>query len=51
MFKLLTWMQNFNQSTWDREMLYADRSSKVRNLYGDHFCEKRNTRTWRAVEC
>jgi hypothetical protein len=26
--KLLKWMQNLHQSTWDREILYADRSSK-----------------------
>jgi hypothetical protein len=27
-FKLLRWMQNLNQSTWDHGILYADRSSK-----------------------
>jgi hypothetical protein len=27
-FKLLRWMQNLPQSSWDREILYADRSSE-----------------------
>jgi hypothetical protein len=27
-FKLLRWIQNLHQSTWDREILYADRSAK-----------------------
>jgi hypothetical protein len=31
-FKLLTWMQNLHQSTWDHEILYADISSKDKQL-------------------
>jgi hypothetical protein len=27
-FKPLRWMKNLHQSTWDHEMLYADRSSE-----------------------
>jgi hypothetical protein len=27
-FKLQRWMQNLHQSTWDHEILYADRSSE-----------------------
>jgi hypothetical protein len=27
-FKPLKWMKNLHQSTWDHEMLYADRSSE-----------------------
>jgi hypothetical protein len=27
-FKLLRWIQNFHQLTWDHGILYADRSSK-----------------------
>jgi hypothetical protein len=26
--ELLRWMQNMRQSTWDHDILYADRSSK-----------------------
>jgi hypothetical protein len=26
--KLLRWMQNMNQSMWDHEMFYADRSAR-----------------------
>jgi hypothetical protein len=28
MFRLLKWMQNLHQSTWDHEILYADRFLK-----------------------
>jgi hypothetical protein len=31
-FKLLRWMQNLHQSTWDHETLYANRSSKDEQL-------------------
>jgi hypothetical protein len=31
-FKLLTWIQNLHQSTWDHEVLYADISSKDKQL-------------------
>jgi hypothetical protein len=31
-FKLLKWMQKLHQSTWDHEMLYADRSSEEEQL-------------------
>jgi glycogen debranching enzyme len=30
--KLLSWMQNFHQSTWNHETLYADRSSEDEQL-------------------
>jgi hypothetical protein len=31
-FKLLRWMQNLRQSTWDNKMLYAERSSMAKQL-------------------
>jgi hypothetical protein len=31
-FKLFRWMQNLNQSKWDRELLYADRSLRDKQL-------------------
>jgi hypothetical protein len=31
-FKLLRWMQNLHQSTWDRNILYADRSLEDEQL-------------------
>jgi hypothetical protein len=31
-FKLLSWMQNLRHSTWDHEILCADRSSKDEQL-------------------
>jgi hypothetical protein len=31
-FRLLKWMQNLHQSTWDHETLYSDRSSKMNNF-------------------
>jgi hypothetical protein len=31
-FKLLRWMQNLHQSTWDHEILYTDRSSNDEQL-------------------
>jgi hypothetical protein len=31
-FKLLRWMQNLDQTTWDHEILYADRSSMNKQL-------------------
>jgi hypothetical protein len=31
-FRLLRWMQNLHQSTWDHEILYTDRSSKDEQL-------------------
>jgi hypothetical protein len=31
-FRLLKWMQNLHQSTWDHEILYADRFSKDEQL-------------------
>jgi len=39
-FKLLRWMQNLHQSTWDHEILYADRSSKVKQLLTRQFLLK-----------
>jgi hypothetical protein len=32
MFKLLRWMKNIHQLTWDLEILYADKSSKDKQL-------------------
>jgi hypothetical protein len=37
-FERLRWIQNLHQSTWDHEMVYADRSSKGQ----DCFCEESN---------
>jgi hypothetical protein len=31
-FKLLRWMQKFRLSTWDHEILYADKSSMEKQL-------------------
>jgi hypothetical protein len=31
-FKLLMWMQNLNQSTWDRDILYAGRYLRDKQL-------------------
>jgi hypothetical protein len=31
-FRLLRWLQDLHQSTWDYEILYADRYSKDRQL-------------------
>jgi hypothetical protein len=41
-FKLLRWIQNLNQSTWDHGILYADRSSKDGDgqLLMRPFCQK-----------
>jgi hypothetical protein len=32
MFRLHRWMQNWHQSNWDFEILYADRSSQDEQL-------------------
>jgi hypothetical protein len=32
-FRHMTWKQNLHQSTWDHEILYADRSSKEEQLF------------------
>jgi hypothetical protein len=32
MFKLPKWTQNLDQSTWDQEILYADRYAKDKQL-------------------
>jgi hypothetical protein len=39
-FKLLKWMQNLHQSTWDHESLYTDRSSKDEQLLIRPFLSK-----------
>jgi hypothetical protein len=39
-FKLLRWMQNLHQSTWDHEILYTDRSSKDEQLLVRPFLSK-----------
>jgi hypothetical protein len=40
-FKLLRWMQNFHQLTWDHKILYTDRSSKDEQLLINHFCKNK----------
>jgi hypothetical protein len=43
-FKLLRWMQNLHQSTWDYAILYAERSSEDEQLLiGPHLRESKNT--------
>jgi hypothetical protein len=37
-FRLLWWMQNLQQSTWEHGVLYADRSSKDEHLQIRPFC-------------
>jgi hypothetical protein len=32
MFELVRWMRNFHQSTWDHEILYADRATKDKQV-------------------
>jgi hypothetical protein len=49
-FKLLTWMKNSHQSTWQYEILYFDRSLKDDQLLIDHFFGKQKIQTWSAVE-
>jgi hypothetical protein len=39
-FRLLRRMQNLLQSTWDHEILYADRASKGEQLLLKPFCGK-----------
>jgi hypothetical protein len=39
-FKLLRLMQNLNQSTWEHEILYTDRSSKDEQLLMRQFLSK-----------
>jgi hypothetical protein len=39
-FKLLRWMQNLHQSTWDHGSLYTDRSSKDEQLLIRPFLSK-----------
>jgi hypothetical protein len=44
-FKLLKWMQNLHQSTWDRGILYTDRSSNDEQLLIRPFLSKTKNRT------
>jgi hypothetical protein len=39
-FKLLRWMQNFHQSTWEHEILYTDRYLKDEQLLMRPFLSK-----------
>jgi hypothetical protein len=39
-------MQNFHQSMWDHEILYADRSSDDEQLIIDHFCGGKKAGRW-----
>jgi hypothetical protein len=49
--KPLRWMQNLYQSKWDREILYADRSSEDERLFSKTtFAKNKKIRTWQAVE-
>jgi hypothetical protein len=47
--KLLRWMQNLHQSTWDHEILYADRSSKDEQLLIRPFLSKTKNTNMAAV--
>jgi hypothetical protein len=50
---IMTCMQNFHQSMWDYEILYADISSEDEPLLIKTFLLKKNQKkkqTWRAVE-
>jgi hypothetical protein len=49
MFKLLRWMQNSHQSTWDHEILYTDRSSKDEQLLITPFLSKIKNTNMAAV--
>jgi hypothetical protein len=48
-FKLLRWMQNLNQSTWEHEILYTDRSSKDEKLLIRPFLSKTKNTNMAAV--
>jgi hypothetical protein len=48
-FKLLRWMQNLHQSTWDHEILYTDRSSKDEQLLIRQFLSKTKNTNMAAV--
>jgi hypothetical protein len=39
-FKLLRWMQNLRQSTWEHDILYTDKSSKNEQLLMRPFLSK-----------
>jgi hypothetical protein len=42
-FKLLRCMQNMHQSTWDCDILYAEKTSKGEKLLRQFLCQARNT--------
>jgi hypothetical protein len=48
-FKLLRWMQNLHQSTWDYEILYTDRYSKDEQLLIRPFLSKTKNTNMAAV--
>jgi hypothetical protein len=48
-FKLLRWMQNLHQSTWDHESLRTDRSSKDEQLIIRLFLSKTKNTKMAAV--
>jgi hypothetical protein len=48
-FKLLRWMQNLHQSTWDDEILHTDRSSKDEQLLIRPFLSKTKNTNMAAV--
>jgi hypothetical protein len=41
---------NLNQTIWDHEILYDDRSLKYEKPLLDNFCDKPKIRMWRAIE-
>jgi hypothetical protein len=45
-FKLVRWMQNLHQSTYDHEILYSDRSSEDEETYNkNRFARNQSTNT------
>jgi hypothetical protein len=48
-FKLLRWMQNMHQSTWDHENVYTGRSSKDEQLLIRPFLSKTKNMNMAAV--
>jgi hypothetical protein len=48
-FKLLRWMKNLHQSTWDHKILYTDRSSKDEQLLMTPFLSKTKNTNMAAV--
>jgi hypothetical protein len=49
-FKQLRWIQELQQSTWEHQILCANRISNDGQLLIKQFCEKPNIRPRRAVD-